>query len=92
MTVGPIAKMNRLGIATGADLKARSLEQITRSRSVPSFVESRADLGTANLALLAALFPTRKGIRLLGMSLSSLNTEGTQGDQLSLRYEDAGAA
>ena len=65
-------------------VKYQDFEQITRSRSLPSLVESRADLGTASVALLAALFPTRKGIRLLGVSLSSLNTEPTPGDQLSL--------
>jgi DNA polymerase-4 len=65
-------------------IKYQDFEQITRSRSFPSFVGSRADLASASTALLAALFPTRKGIRLLGVSLSSLNTEATRGDQLPL--------
>src|SRR4051794_35632670 len=68
-------------------VKYQDFEQITRSRSFASFVDSRAELGAASFALLAALFPTRKGIRLLGVSLSSLNTEAKQGDQLSLLVE-----
>jgi DNA polymerase-4 len=65
-------------------VKYQDFEQITRSRSFPSFIESRADVGAASLALLAALFPTLKGIRLLGVSLSSLNTEAKPATQLSL--------
>jgi DNA polymerase-4 len=65
-------------------VKYQDFEQITRSRSFAAFVETRADLCTASASLLAALFPTRKGIRLLGVSLSSLNTEPARGDQLSL--------
>ena len=68
-------------------VKYQDFEQITRSRSLPRLIESRVELATASFALLAALFPTRKGIRLLGVSLSSLNTEPTQGDQLSLLTE-----
>jgi DNA polymerase-4 len=65
-------------------VKYQDFEQITRSRSFPSFVESRAKLMSAGDALLATLFPTRKGIRLLGVSMSSLNTEATRCDQLPL--------
>src|SRR3954469_2387786 len=64
-------------------VKYQDFEQITRSRSFASFVDSRAELGAASFALLAVLFPTRKGIRLLGVSLSNLNTEATHGEQLS---------
>lgn len=69
-------------------IKYQDFEQITRSRSFASFVESRADLARATFALLAALFPTRKGIRLLGVSLSSLNTEPRGSDQLPLLAQD----
>jgi DNA polymerase-4 len=65
-------------------VKYQDFEQITRSRSLPSFIESRADLASASTALLAALFPSRKGIRLLGVSLSSLGTEAKAATQLSL--------
>ncbi len=65
-------------------VKYQDFKQITRSRSLPFVVQSREDLSTAGFALLAALFPIQKGIRLLGVSLSSLNTEATQADQLSL--------
>jgi len=48
-------------------------------------VESRAELANGTLDLLATLFPTRKGMRLLGVSLSGLNNEHhSEPAQLSL--------
>ena len=48
-------------------------------------VESRAELANGTLDLLAPLFPTRKGMRLLGVSLSGLNNEDhSEPAQLSL--------
>ena len=65
-------------------VKYQDFEQITRSRTFPSALDRRADLMSASTLLLASVFSTRKGIRLLGVSLSSLNAEVLQGDQLSL--------
>ena len=56
-------------------VKYADFQQITRSRSFPTAVESKTGLEEVSLELLAALFPIRAGVRLLGITLSSLNTE-----------------
>src|SRR5215204_4511532 len=56
-------------------VKFQDFEQITRSRSFASAVEYRVSLEKAALDLLSALFPLRKGVRLLGVTLSGLDTE-----------------
>jgi DNA polymerase-4 len=66
-------------------VKFQDFEQITRSRSFDVPVESRAALERASLDLLSALFPVSKGVRLLGVTLSSLNNDGERKiEQLSL--------
>ena len=59
-------------------LKAKyaDFQQITRSRTVEVPVASRAVLEELVSALLEPLFPVSKGIRLLGVTLSSLEAEG----------------
>ncbi|WP_244470720.1 DNA polymerase IV [Microvirga massiliensis] len=56
-------------------VKFADFEQITRSRSLSDLVESRSVLEMISLELLSALLPMRKGVRLLGVTLSSLNTD-----------------
>ncbi len=56
-------------------VKYQDFEQITRSRSFSAWVESRAAVEEMSLELLTSRFPVRKGVRLLGVTLSSLNTE-----------------
>ncbi len=60
-----------------ATLKAKyaDFRQITRSRTALVPVESRAILEELVSALLEPLFPVSKGIRLLGVTLSSLEVE-----------------
>lgn len=48
---------------------------ITRSRTLPVPVGSREELAWLTEALLAPLFPTEKGFRLFGVTLSTLGTE-----------------
>src|SRR3954452_14572738 len=55
-------------------VKFQDFQQITRSRSFSVPVESRSELARGTLDLLAPLFPTRKGMRLLGVSLSGAKT------------------
>lgn len=47
--------------------------QVTRSRSQPAAITERAALELACHGLLEGLLPVRRRIRLLGVSLSSLN-------------------
>jgi DNA polymerase-4 len=58
-------------------LKAKyaDFQRVTRSRTVPAPVASRAAIEAIASALLGPLFPVSKGIRLLGVTLSSLATE-----------------
>ena len=53
----------------------RRLEVITRSRSVSIAFSSRGDLERLSAALLENEMPLRKPVRLLGISLSSLQDE-----------------
>ncbi|MHC2676965.1 DNA polymerase-4 [Bradyrhizobium diazoefficiens] len=57
-------------------VKFFDFEIITRSRSVPTIVSSRDDLESLAIALLQAEMPFPKPVRLLGVSLSSLQTLG----------------
>jgi DNA polymerase IV len=53
-------------------VKFADFRQITRARTYESAIASHVELQEAALSLLAPVFPTEKGIRLLGVSLSSL--------------------
>jgi DNA polymerase-4 len=66
-------------------VKFADFQQITRSRSMPTPVESRSMLEQASLELLLSILPVPQGVRLLGITLSSLNTEPEPPDlQLAL--------
>jgi DNA polymerase-4 len=56
-------------------MKFNDFEVITRSRSVPVPISSRSDLEVLAIALLQNEMPLRKPVRLLGVSLSSLQGE-----------------
>jgi len=66
-------------------VKYADFEQITRGRSAAESVATRAALERISLGLLRPLFPPRRGVRLLGVTLSSLQAEARQGPaQLAL--------
>ncbi len=66
-------------------VKYADFQQITRSRSFADAVPSLAMLEGTALDLLTPLLPVRMGVRLLGVTLSSLNTEeASTGQQLTL--------
>jgi DNA polymerase IV len=87
-----IAKVWRQCQATGIrgrtltlKVKFADFQQITRSKSVEDAIDSFADLERLSLGLLEPLLPTKKGVRLLGISLSSLTqAQATKRRQLSL--------
>jgi DNA polymerase-4 len=86
-----IAKVWRHCQATGIrgrtltlKVKFANFQQITRSKSVDDAIDSLADLERLSLGLLEPLLPTEKGVRLLGISLSSLTQAQATGRQLSL--------
>ena len=66
-------------------VKYADFQIITRSRTLAIAVASRAELECTSLDLLACLMPTPKGIRLLGVTLSGLDNDETDGGpQMSL--------
>jgi DNA polymerase IV len=56
-------------------VKFANFQQITRSRTGQTQIRTRSELEQLGNALLEPLFPVAKGVRLLGVSLSSLATE-----------------
>jgi len=62
-------------------VKYADFQQITRSRSFGDFVPSLTALESTALDLLVPLLPVRLGVRLLGVTLSSLNTEDIPANQ-----------
>jgi DNA polymerase-4 len=66
-------------------VKFSDFQQITRSRTLPGYIESEPDLDHAATSLLSMLFPIDRAVRLLGVSLSTLNTDDdAESPQLSL--------
>lgn len=66
-------------------LKFADFEQITRARSLPSFVRDRETLGSVVETLLAATFPPRMPVRLLGVTVSNFDrSETPQANQMAL--------
>ena len=81
-------------ICEGAEIHGRTVtlkvkyadfQQITRSRTGQSLFSTRAEIEQLSYALLEPLFPVAKGIRLLGITLSSLSEKQLEREpQLSL--------
>ena len=66
-------------------IKYTDFQQITRSLSLPGMIEERTTLERVSLDLLRGQFPVRKGIRLLGVSLSTFMPSGAiDAEQLPL--------
>jgi DNA polymerase IV len=66
-------------------IKYTDFQQITRSLTLPRMIEERTALGQICLDLLRAQFPVRKGIRLMGVSLSTFTPSGAiDAEQLPL--------
>jgi DNA polymerase-4 len=59
-------------------LKYANFSQVTRSQTVALPFGSLADLENAVNLLLQAIFPVSRGIRLLGVTLSSLERKVSQ--------------
>jgi DNA polymerase-4 len=65
-------------------MKFNDFKIITRSRSVPVAVSSRSDLERLSVALLQNEMPVPKPVRLLGVSVSSLQSEVQAEPQFNL--------
>ncbi len=65
-------------------VKFANFQQITRSRTGKVQIGTRSELAQLSNALLEPLFPVARGVRLLGVSLSSLAGESERERDLSL--------
>jgi DNA polymerase-4 len=65
-------------------MKFNDFEIITRSRSLSGAISSRDDLTRLSIELLQSEMPSPKPVRLLGVSLSSLQGEDKVEPQLGL--------
>ena len=65
-------------------VKFANFRQITRSRTGQAQIGTRSELEQLGNVLLEPLFPVAKGIRLLGVSLSSLTEESERKPEFSL--------
>ena len=75
------------GRTVSLKVKYADFQQITRSRTTVELIADKHTLERMALELLAALIPVEKGIRLLGISLSSLQTGNAPGNgQLRLDF------
>ncbi|MCW0233004.1 MAG: DNA polymerase IV [Ferrovibrio sp.] len=61
-------------------VKYADFQQITRSRTLPQPVASEAEIAETVETLMQPLFPVTRGIRLLGVTLSSLGEEAEAGE------------
>jgi DNA polymerase-4 len=66
-------------------VKFADFEMITRSRSASSAVANREDLARMAIGLLENAMPLPKAVRLLGVSLSSLQGEDDMEPQLDFK-------
>ena len=67
-------------------VKYADFHQITRSHTATAAFASIAEMEERCRALLAPLFPTGRGIRLLGVSLSSFASAAPEGSQLQFAF------
>lgn len=72
-------KANVRGRTVTLKLRYQDFEQLTRSRSLHHAVASREELERISFDLLDGLFPMAKGVRLLGVTLSSLDADAGAG-------------
>jgi len=62
-------------------VKYADFQQITRSRSMADEIESKEVIRSLSEELLEGIFPLEKGVRLLGVTLSGLNTENDEPEE-----------
>ncbi|KAA9327664.1 DNA polymerase IV [Hymenobacter busanensis] len=76
-----------LGRTITVKVKYADFQQLTRSRTYLAPIPSRGRLEQVSVELLTSLFPLPKGVRLLGASLSNLDSsEPTPGQQLMFPF------
>lgn len=74
-------KAGQRGRTVTVKIKWANFQQSTRSQSFPRTLESRDQLHAASLSLIRSVFPPRRGIRLVGVTLSNLEAAAGEPDQ-----------
>jgi DNA polymerase IV len=78
-------KARAFGRTVTVKIKYADFRQATRSRTLPAIVTSRDALRDVSIGLVRTVFPPAKGIRLVGVTLSSFERlDGTSSEQLEL--------
>jgi DNA polymerase-4 len=77
---GHCERANIRGRTATLKVKYADFKLITRSHSKAAGISSQAELSALIYALLEPLFPPRKGIRLLGVSLSVFGSSDQKDD------------
>ena len=73
-----IARHEVRGRTVTLKLRYADFRTITRARSIPGFFADRQAFGAAGEELLRALFPLPMGVRLLGLTLSTIIPDGAE--------------
>jgi DNA polymerase-4 len=66
-------------------VKYSDFKVMTRSRTAPVPLADRSEMRDATRSLLKPIFPVEKGIRLLGVSLSSFGSETQRRNERQFR-------
>jgi len=78
-------KARAFGRTVTVKIKYADFQQATRSRTLRAIVTSQETLRTVSVGLVRTVFPPAKGIRLVGVTLSSFEMAGrTASEQLEL--------
>jgi DNA polymerase IV len=78
-------KARAFGRTVTVKIKYADFRQVTRSRTLPAFVTSQETLRAVSVGLVRTVFPLAKGVRLVGVTMSSFERpDGTPPDQLDL--------
>lgn len=78
-------KARAYGRTVTVKIKYADFQQITRSRTMASLITSRDDLHAASIRLVRSIYPLSKGIRLVGVTLSSFDShDASDAAQLNL--------
>ena len=78
-------KARAFGRTVTVKIKYADFRKVTRSRTLPALIMSRDVLRDVSVGLARTVFPPAKGIRLVGVTLSSFETpDSTSSEQLEL--------
>ncbi|MGO9944536.1 MAG: DNA polymerase IV [Rhodoblastus sp.] len=84
----PYENMRLRGRTVTLKVKFADFRQITRSHSDNASLSGRPEFERRALALLAPIFPARRGVRLLGLTLSGFNREACPNEgQMSFQLD-----